>query len=60
MYKRPGEHAPNRAALRAWCAWVNSIARRDRGRPLFVAASADFAEAANLAGSGKTLAPQVA
>jgi hypothetical protein len=60
MYRRSGKHAPNRAAPGACGWWANSIARRDRRRPLFVAASADPAEAANPAASGNTLAPQVA
>ncbi len=50
LFKRPGEKAPNRAALGAWGAYVNSLARRDYGRPLFVACSADLAESTNLAG----------
>jgi transketolase len=53
MYRKPGEQAPNRAALGAWGSWVNTIAKRDYGRPLFAAASADLAESTNLAGFGK-------
>lgn len=52
MWRKPGESVPNRAALAAWGGWVNGIARRDHGRPLFVAASADLAESTNLAGFG--------
>ncbi len=50
LWKKPGEKAPNRAALGAWAAYVNSLSRRDHGRPLFIAASADLAESTNLAG----------
>ncbi|HTX01256.1 MAG TPA: hypothetical protein VMD59_20905 [Acidimicrobiales bacterium] len=50
MWKRPGERVPNRAALGTWGAYVNSLARRDYGRPLFVACSADLAESTNIAG----------
>ena len=50
LWKKPGEKAPNRAALGAWGAYVNSLALKDHGRPLFVAASADLAESTNLAG----------
>ena len=50
MWRRPGDRVPNRAALAAWGGWVNGIAVRDHGRPLFVAASADLAESTNLAG----------
>jgi transketolase len=50
LWKKPGEKAPNRAALGAWGAYVNSLALKEHGRPLFVAASADLAESTNLAG----------
>ena len=53
MWQKPGAKAPNRAALGAWGAYVNSLALRDYGRPLFVAASADLAESTNIAGFGK-------
>jgi transketolase len=53
MWKKPGEKAPNRAGLGAWGAYVNSLALREYGRPLFVAASADLAESTNIAGFGK-------
>ena len=52
MWKKPGEQAPNRAGLAAWGAYVNSLALRDYGRPLFIAASADLAESTNIAGFG--------
>jgi transketolase len=53
MWKKPGEKAPNRAGLAAWGAYVNSLALRDYGRPLFIAASADLAESTNIAGFGQ-------
>jgi transketolase len=53
MWKKPGEKAPNRAGLGAWGAYVNSLALREHGRPLFIAASADLAESTNIAGFGK-------
>jgi transketolase len=52
LWKQPGDTAPNRAGLAAWAGWVNATARRDHGRPLFIAASADLAESTNLAGFG--------
>jgi transketolase len=52
MWREPGDNVPNRAGLGAWAGWVNGIACRDHGRPLFVAASADLAESTNLAGFG--------
>jgi len=53
MWKQPGEKAPNRAALAAWGAWVNSFARAEYGRPLVIACSADLAESTNIAGFAK-------
>jgi transketolase len=53
MWKKPGEKAPNRSGLAAWGSYVNSLALRDYGRPLFIAASADLAESTNIAGFGK-------
>ncbi len=53
IWRGPGEKVPNRAGLGAWASYVNGIALRDHGRPLFVAASADLAESTNLAGFAK-------
>ncbi len=53
MWKKPGDKAPNRAGLAAWGAYVNSLALREYGRPLFIAASADLAESTNIAGFGQ-------
>ncbi|HEV8229400.1 MAG TPA: transketolase [Candidatus Limnocylindria bacterium] len=50
LFAKPGEKKPNRAALAAWGAWVNSYARKEYGRPLFIAMSADLAESTNIAG----------
>jgi transketolase len=53
MWKKAGDKAPNRAGLAAWGGYVNSLALRDYGRPLFIAASADLAESTNIAGFGQ-------
>ncbi|HSM38637.1 MAG TPA: hypothetical protein VK838_04825, partial [Candidatus Limnocylindrales bacterium] len=53
MWKKPGEKAPNRAALATWGAWVNATARREYDRPLVIACSADLAESTNIAGFAK-------
>jgi len=53
MWKKPGDKAPNRAALATWGAWANSLAREKYGRPLFIGASADLADSTNLSGFGK-------
>ena len=50
MWKRPGDKAPNRAALAAWGSYVNSLAKADYGRPLFIASSADLADSTNISG----------
>jgi transketolase len=53
MWRKPGEKQPNRAGLAAWGSYVNAVARRDLGRPLFIACSADLAESTNIAGFAK-------
>ncbi|HEX5414870.1 MAG TPA: transketolase, partial [Chloroflexota bacterium] len=50
LFVAPGSSVPNRAALAKWGAWINSFGRRNYGRPLFLAASADLAESTNIAG----------
>jgi transketolase len=50
IWKKPGEKAANRGALAAWGAYVNSTARKEHGRPLFVACSADLADSTNIGG----------
>jgi transketolase len=50
LWKKPGEKAANRAALGAWGSYVNAVAKRDCGRPLFIACSADLAESTNITG----------
>ena len=52
MWKHPGEKAPNRAALGTWGAYVNSLAKSEYGRPLFIACSADLADSTNISGFG--------
>jgi transketolase len=53
MWAKPGEQQPNRAALAAWGSWVNSYARKEYGRPLFLASSADLAASTNINGFSK-------
>lgn len=50
LYAKPGESKPNRAGLGAWGAWVNSFAKKEYGRPLFVVCSADLAASTNIIG----------
>lgn len=53
IWAKPGEKKPNRAALAAWGAFVNSRCRKEYGRPLFVACSADLADSTNISGFAK-------
>jgi len=53
MWAKPGEQQPNRAALAAWGSWINSYARKEYGRPLFLASSADLAASTNINGFSK-------
>ncbi len=52
MWKKPGEKAANRAGLAAWGAHVNAVAKKEYGRPLFIACSADLADSTNIGGFG--------
>ena len=53
MWAKPGEQQPNRAALSSWGSWINSYARKEYGRPLFLASSADLAASTNINGFSK-------
>lgn len=53
MWRAPGDKQPNRAGLAAWGSFVNAVSKRDYGRPLFIACSADLAESTNIAGFAK-------
>jgi len=53
MWRAPGDLQANRAALATWGSYVNAVAKRDYGRPLFIACSADLAESTNIAGFAK-------
>jgi transketolase len=50
MWKAPGEKAPNRAALAAFGAYVNSTCRLRYDQPLVIAMSADLADSTNISG----------
>jgi transketolase len=53
MYQKPGTKQPNRTALGTWGAWVNTYAKKNYGRPLFIACSADLADSTNISGFAK-------
>ena len=50
LWVKPGEKAPNRAALAKYGAWVNAFGRENYGRPLILACSADLAASTNIIG----------
>jgi transketolase len=50
IYAKPGEKAPNRAALGKWGAWINAFGAKEYGRPLFVVSSADLSGSTNISG----------
>ena len=52
MWAAAGTKQPNRAALAKWGAWANAWAKREYGRPIFAAMSADLAESTSVAGFG--------
>jgi len=53
LWAKPGESQPNRAALGRWGAWINTYAKKEYGRPLFLACSADLADSTNISGFAK-------
>jgi len=50
MWAKPGESQPNRSGFSKWGAWVNSFARKEYGRPVFIVCSADLAASTNING----------
>ena len=53
MWKKPGEKAPNRAALATFGSYLNSTCKKEYGRPLVLAMSADLADSTNISGFAK-------
>jgi len=53
MFAKPGEKVSNRNGLGKFGAYVNAVAKKKYGRPLFVVMSADLAESTNVAGFAK-------
>lgn len=50
LWAKPGEKKANRAAMGAWGAYINTLAKQRYGRPIFLAASADLSASTNLWG----------
>lgn len=53
LWKKPGEKAPNRAALAAYGSFINSWCRANYDQPLVLAMSADLADSTNISGFAK-------
>jgi transketolase len=53
LFLPPGTKEANRAGWAKWGAWVNAFCRKEYGRPLFLAMSADLADSTNISGFAK-------
>ncbi|MDD5544640.1 MAG: transketolase, partial [Acidobacteriia bacterium] len=53
LFVPPGAKEANRAGWAKWGAWVNALGRKEYGRPLFLAMSADLADSTNISGFSK-------
>ncbi len=53
LFVAPGSKEPNRAGFSKFGAWTNALARKEMGRPLVLAASADLADSTSLSGFAK-------
>ena len=50
LFAEPGTKIPNRVGFSKIASWINSHSRKNYGRPLFVAMSADLAGSTNISG----------
>jgi transketolase len=53
LFEAPGASAPNRKGFASFGAWMNAMAKKEMGRPLVLAASADLADSTNISGFAK-------
>lgn len=53
LFAEAGTKAPNRVGFSKVASWLNSHSRKNHGRPLFVAMSADLADSTNISGFSK-------
>jgi len=53
LFAKPGDKIPNRVGFSKVASWLNSYSRKNYGRPLFVAMSADLADSTNISGFSK-------
>ena len=53
LFEAPGNNAPNRAGFSKYASYINSLAEKKLGRPLFLAMSADLSDSTNISGFAK-------
>jgi transketolase len=53
LFIKPGEKAANKDGFSKFGAWVNTMARKEMGRPLVLACSADLADSTSISGFAK-------
>lgn len=53
LFVPAGGSAPNRAGFSKFGSWVNAMARKEMGRPLVIASSADLADSTSISGFSK-------
>jgi transketolase len=58
LFLEPGKKAANKDGFSKFGAWVNANARREMGRPLFLACSADLADSTSISGFAKDFGDQ--
>ncbi len=56
LFLPPKTKEANRAGWAKWGSWVNAFSRKEYGRPLFLAMSADLADSTNISGFAKDFA----
>ncbi|MCZ6598948.1 MAG: transketolase [Planctomycetota bacterium] len=53
LFVAPGTRAPNRKGFATFASWLNAVAKKQMGRPLVLACSADLADSTNISGFAK-------
>ena len=53
LFVEPGTKAPNRGGFSKFGSWVNAMAKKEMGRPLVIASSADLADSTSISGFAK-------
>ncbi len=58
LFVAPGTKIANKEGFAKFGAWTNAVARREMGRPLFLACSADLADSTSISGFAKAFGDQ--